>query len=1169
MREMVGGCCVCSDERGWAENPLVYCDGHGCSVAVHQACYGIVQVPTGPWFCRKCESQERAARVRCELCPHKDGALKRTDSGGWAHVVCALYIPEVQFANVLTMEPIVLQYVPHERYIKTCYICEDHGRESKAACGACMTCNRPGCRQAFHVTCAQMAGLLCEEEGPEADNVKYCGYCKHHYSKMQKKLRSLRETVSSSFNHSRGRSSSPSQDKHSSHHHRPRKSHKDKTKQKERHKKSSEGMPSLGSALTSMPSLGSSLSSSLEKLSSSHHGVSKEGEGKPKKLSSHGLPHRSSKKSGSGTVKSCSSSSCSSSPFNAGGTSLSSQEFLQLSTSSSSCRLEREPEEPAAAEPREERKRRSLPAEDEEEEEEEEEEEKEEEEEEEEEEEAKEASRERERENKYTHKPPALQPPALTPANGPPEPEANTFETKVTISTFGSIMRITSSSGLGAAGSKVRKVSSKSSSSSSSRSLQSSTPPVLEEPVPPERPSSSPSLPRERRHRGNKKSRHGPGRPRGSKNREREKRGEEDQQQQQQQQQQPTSLPPPPPQQQQQTHHHRHHHHHQQQQQHQGQPMQTQSQNQIQTQGQTQGQGQSQPQQQGGSLGFSAAPYPSPPSLPPAAFPTAAANSLLSSGIYSSHKDPLSLGGGVCSTPLSTSLLPSHIPSLPLTPPTSTANTQMHAGAGVPYTLSASQPFSSFLSSAPALPPLLSQAQSTLPESDLEDCRFPCQDSSPRESLSSQSPMSSLPLLFEQREGTEQGRPRPESVPHASSHIELLLEKHSNGETGVNIVEMLQSLHSLQQENQRLQDQILSLTAKRERLQLLNVELAVPFVPPGAAPAHLTHLPPGHPGQSHLPTLQAVATAAAQVNVQGVPAGFLSCAHDPLSSSKSPLTKSSFLSDNSFIASSEDLHSGSPSRSSSSFSFQSTPPPQQSPASFSQPLMNGLGRGLGESLAGIGGGGGGGVTSAGAGMGVVGGGMMDGLAGGTQLGGGVNGALGGGLNGVMGSAQAQAQVQVQVQMQHSATQGHLPALQPQPPPLNSHTLAQSLQLPKSLSPSSLLSEHQKQLLLQKQQQQQLQEFLVLKHFTPEQQRVVYQMLQQQQQRQQELQRLSLGAALPSSAPSVPLMSQSPSMLPQANASPLQASQGNAFFGLQDNSLHKPGSVGEKGGDKNG
>ncbi|KTG46286.1 hypothetical protein cypCar_00025095 [Cyprinus carpio] len=186
MKEMIGGCCVCSDERGWAENPLVYCDGHGCNVAVHQACYGIVQVPTGPWFCRKCESQERAARVRCELCPHKDGALKRTDNGGWAHVVCALYIPEVEFANVSTMEPIVLQSVPHERYNKTCYICEEQGRESKAATGACMTCNKHGCRQAFHVTCAQFAGLLCEEQGSDADNVKYCGYCKYHYSKLVK-----------------------------------------------------------------------------------------------------------------------------------------------------------------------------------------------------------------------------------------------------------------------------------------------------------------------------------------------------------------------------------------------------------------------------------------------------------------------------------------------------------------------------------------------------------------------------------------------------------------------------------------------------------------------------------------------------------------------------------------------------------------------------------------------------------------------------------------------------------------------------------------------------------------------------------------------------------------------------------------------------------------------
>ena len=51
-KEMIGGCCVCSEEYGWAENPLVYCDGDGCSVAVHKHCYGIIKVPAGSWFCR-------------------------------------------------------------------------------------------------------------------------------------------------------------------------------------------------------------------------------------------------------------------------------------------------------------------------------------------------------------------------------------------------------------------------------------------------------------------------------------------------------------------------------------------------------------------------------------------------------------------------------------------------------------------------------------------------------------------------------------------------------------------------------------------------------------------------------------------------------------------------------------------------------------------------------------------------------------------------------------------------------------------------------------------------------------------------------------------------------------------------------------------------------------
>lgn len=185
VKEMVGGCCVCSDEQGFPENPLVYCDGEGCTVAVHQACYGIVAVPQGPWFCRKCESQERAARVRCELCPQRDGALKKCDNGGWAHVICALYIPEVRFGNVGTMEPIMINSIPSERFHKKCYICEEAGKDSKASIGACMQCNKNNCKNYFHVTCAQAKGLLCEEMGNYGhDAVKYCGYCSHHYNKI-------------------------------------------------------------------------------------------------------------------------------------------------------------------------------------------------------------------------------------------------------------------------------------------------------------------------------------------------------------------------------------------------------------------------------------------------------------------------------------------------------------------------------------------------------------------------------------------------------------------------------------------------------------------------------------------------------------------------------------------------------------------------------------------------------------------------------------------------------------------------------------------------------------------------------------------------------------------------------------------------------------------------
>ncbi len=67
-KQMIGGCCVCADDSAYCDNPLVYCDGIGCNVAVHQACYGIVTVPEGPWFCRRCEFTDKNTQIVSVAC---------------------------------------------------------------------------------------------------------------------------------------------------------------------------------------------------------------------------------------------------------------------------------------------------------------------------------------------------------------------------------------------------------------------------------------------------------------------------------------------------------------------------------------------------------------------------------------------------------------------------------------------------------------------------------------------------------------------------------------------------------------------------------------------------------------------------------------------------------------------------------------------------------------------------------------------------------------------------------------------------------------------------------------------------------------------------------------------------------------------------------------------
>ncbi|XP_052585324.1 protein AF-10 isoform X4 [Peromyscus californicus insignis] len=1013
MKEMIGGCCVCSDERGWAENPLVYCDGHGCSVAVHQACYGIVQVPTGPWFCRKCESQERAARVRCELCPHKDGALKRTDNGGWAHVVCALYIPEVQFANVSTMEPIVLQSVPHDRYNKTCYICDEQGRESKAATGACMTCNKHGCRQAFHVTCAQFAGLLCEEEGNGADNVQYCGYCKYHFSKLKKSKRGSNR----SYDQSLSDSSSHSQDKHH---------------EKEKKTYTSTSNNSISGSLKRLEDTAARFTNANFQEVSAHTSSGKDvsearaSEGKGKKSSAHSSGQRGRKPGGGrnpGTTVSASSpfpqGSFSGTPgsvkSSSGSSVQSPQDFLSFTDSDL-------------------------------------------------------------RSDSYTHSQQSSSTKDVHKGeSGSQEGGVNSFSslvghpvTSTVISqpkSFEGSPGDVGSSSLPTAGYKRAQTSG-----------------IEEEAV------------KEKKRKGNKQSKHGPGRPKGNKNQENVSHLSVSSAS-------PTSSV--------------------------ASAAGSVTSSSLQKSPTLLRNGSLQ------SLSVGSSPVGSEISMQyrhDGACPTTTFSELLNAihnGIYNNNDVAVSfpnvVSGSGSSTPVSSSHIPQqssgHLQQVGALSPSATSSvtpaattTQANTLSGSSLSQAPAHMYGGRLNPNPPMAVLIAQSDSNQTDQDLGDNSRSLvgQGSSPRGSLSPRSPVSNLQIRYDQPSNSSL-----ENLPPVAASIEQLLERQwSEGQqflleqgTPSDILGMLKSLHQLQVENRRLEEQIKNLTAKKERLQLLNAQLSVPFptIAANPSPPHQTHTFSAHPA----PTT------------------------DSLNSSKSPHIGNSFLPDNSLPVLNQDLTSSGQSTSSSS--ALSTPPPAgQSPAQQGSGVsgvqqVNGVTVGALASGMQT-------VTSTIPAVSAVGG--IIGALPGNQL----------AINGIVGALNGVIQTPVTI------SQNPAPLPHASVPPNAAHPMPAAAALTNSASGLGLLSDQQRQIFIQ---QQQFQQLINSQQLTPEQHQAFLYQLMQQQHHPPELQQLQLPGPT-----QIPINN----LLAGTQAPPLHTATTNPFLTIHgDNTNQKVTRLSDKAG----
>ncbi|KAJ6225339.1 hypothetical protein RDWZM_003884 [Blomia tropicalis] len=167
-------CDVCQSVDAEEHNEMVFCEL--CNICVHQTCYGILDIPYGDWICNSCRESGSKKSVVCVLCPNIGGALKPTTKANkWAHVCCALWLPEVKFVSIAHMEPIDINGILKLKNRDTiCSLCN-------VKKGYTICCDEPNCKVNYHVTCAFNHHFKMDYQVDDnRSTVLLKSYCKKH-----------------------------------------------------------------------------------------------------------------------------------------------------------------------------------------------------------------------------------------------------------------------------------------------------------------------------------------------------------------------------------------------------------------------------------------------------------------------------------------------------------------------------------------------------------------------------------------------------------------------------------------------------------------------------------------------------------------------------------------------------------------------------------------------------------------------------------------------------------------------------------------------------------------------------------------------------------------------------------------------------------------------------